>query len=294
MITDNSQHLPNFLFIGPDKAGSSWIFELFKDHPQIFVPACKDIYFFDRYYSRGLQWYSKFFPDRNCTDYIAIGELSHDYLFSTEACERIAHDIPDVKLIVSLRDPADRAFSHYLYMIRSGRTKMSFQDAVQHFPELIEHSCYHKALKRYFHHFSRSQMCIVSFRDLQKNPVSFANSLFNFLGVNAVSSHESIPGVVREASKPKNFILASILKSAANYSRFFRLETLVGFIKHSWVVDFLYTPYSESEKPKLTAYEREWYLNIISNDTRELINLLDKDCQEIFSWLKKENHENVT
>jgi len=118
---------PTFLFIGPDKSGSTWLYEVLRQHAQCFVPPVKDIYFFDRYYERGLDWYFRFF-EAAPPGTLAAGELSHDYLFSSAAAERIAQDLPGVKLITSLRDPAERTFSHYLYMIRSGRTRLDFAD----------------------------------------------------------------------------------------------------------------------------------------------------------------------
>ena len=68
---------PNFLFIGPDKTGSSWMFHILSRHPDCFVPVAKDIYFFDRYYSKGMGWYLRHFDasEREMTKYI-IGTMS--------------------------------------------------------------------------------------------------------------------------------------------------------------------------------------------------------------------------
>ena len=85
--------LPTFLFVGADKCGSTWLFKVLQQHPQCFVPAAKDIYFFDRYYGRGLQWYASFFSSAPRSAR-AIGELSHDYLYSEQAAERIASTLP--------------------------------------------------------------------------------------------------------------------------------------------------------------------------------------------------------
>ena len=82
---------PNFLFIGPDKTGSSWLYQILRGHPECHVPELKDIYFFDRFYARGLDWYLSLF-DSAAPGARAVGELSHDYLFSPAAAERIAKE----------------------------------------------------------------------------------------------------------------------------------------------------------------------------------------------------------
>ena len=128
---------PTFLFIGPDKTGSTWLYEVLRQHAACYVPPVKDIYFFDRHYERGLDWYLSFFEPAPAGS-LAAGELSHDYLFSPQAADRIARDLPNVRLLTSLRDPAERTFSHYLYMIRSGRTRLDFAAALEQFPELVD------------------------------------------------------------------------------------------------------------------------------------------------------------
>ena len=89
---------PNFLFIGPDKSGSTWLYEILRQHPECYVPPIKDIYYFDKHYERGLNWYLSFFKHAELT-HKAIGELSHDYLFSKTATDRIANDFPNIKMI---------------------------------------------------------------------------------------------------------------------------------------------------------------------------------------------------
>src|SRR5262245_9286020 len=143
---------PDFLFIGPDKCGSSWLYELLRQHPACFVPVAKDLYFFDRHFARGWEWYQRQFAGApaGCR---AIGELSHDYLFSREAPARIAAGLPGVKLVTILREPVERSFSHYLYLVRTGRTRSPFAQALREFPELTRNSLYAHHLQAWFERF---------------------------------------------------------------------------------------------------------------------------------------------
>ena len=110
--------LPNFLYVGPDKAGSSWLHEVLLKHPDAYLTPAKDLYFFDRYYDRGLAWYSSQF--RDARDEKVVGEVCQDYLFHPEAAARIHECLGPVRVMVSLRDPVERAWSSYLYMRKHG------------------------------------------------------------------------------------------------------------------------------------------------------------------------------
>ena len=75
--------LPNFLYVGPDKAGSSWLHEMLLKHPDVYLTPAKDLYFFDRYYDRGPAWYAAQFRDARERE--VVGEVCQDYLFHPEA-----------------------------------------------------------------------------------------------------------------------------------------------------------------------------------------------------------------
>lgn len=266
---------PDFLFIGPDKTGSSWLYELLRRHPQCFVPKCKDIYFFDRHYRRGMDWYGSFFGDAPAGAK-AVGELSHDYLFSEKAAERIWRELPQVRLIASLRNPAERTFSHYLYMIRSGRTRLPFDAALQEFPELIDNSLYHKHLSRYFERFDAAQIKVLWFDDLKDNPRRFGEECLDFLGLDR--SHDfDYRTKVREASSPRSYWLAKALKMGADFARAMRMEQLVGAVKHGPLARALYRPYREGEKPVLSAAARARLEGIFADDIAQLERLLNVD-----------------
>jgi len=266
---------PNFLFIGPDKTGSTWLHHVLLQHPECYVPSCKDIYFFDRYYDRGMDWYLSFF--KNAPSHVKVmGELSHDYLFSDAAAERIARQLPGVKLISSLRDPAERSFSHYLYMVRSGRTRAPFEEALTKFPELIDKSLYHKHLSRYFRRFDRSQMGIFFFEDLKADPERFARGIFEFLDLPFLESIGRSDTVL-PASRPRSFILARLAKMGANISRDMGFTNLVGTVKYSFLAKLLYRGYSEDNRPRLDPETRHVLMKLFEPDIRQLQDLLEKD-----------------
>src|SRR6187549_648202 len=123
--------LPNFLHIGPGKAGSTWLHETLLVHPEVYLNEAKDLYFFSRYYDRGVAWYQEQFQ-RATPDHVVVGEVSPDYLGSPEAPERIRETLgPNVQLMVTLREPAKRAFSAYLYARKHGLAKDTFRETLE-------------------------------------------------------------------------------------------------------------------------------------------------------------------
>lgn len=239
----------NFLFVGPDKSGSSWLFEYLREHRQCYVPACKDIYFFDRYYRNGVQWYESLFKGVTQRE-IAVGEICHDYLFSSTAADRIYLYNPNMKILTSLRHPVRRSFSHYLYLVRSGLTKKEFWDAVEEFPEIITNSLYFEPVKTYIDKFSRQNVGILIFDELQQDPAMYAKRVCTFLGIEFESPKKN--RVVRGAAKPRSYLVAKLVKWVAVLVRSLGFPTVVGKIKHSMIVKLLYSEYRLDERPQLT------------------------------------------
>lgn len=271
---------PTFIYIGPDKAGSTWLYEILRAHPRCFVPACKDIYFFDRYYHRGLDWYLSFFQGAG-PGTIATGELSHDYLFSDLAARRIARDLPDVTLLTTLRDPAERTFAHYLHMIRSGRTRASFEEALERFPQLLDNSRYHRHLSRYFEAFERDQIRVLFFEDLQRDPTAFAKQVFDSLRLPFLEGAD-YGRRVQPTSRPRSTVLARAAKLGALAAREIRLTSMVGVVKRSRVAGWLYKPYDARSRPRLEPEMRRRLVELTRDDAERLQDTLGVD---LGSWL---------
>lgn len=275
---------PNFLFVGPDKSGSTWLYEVLRHHPECYVPICKDIYFFDRYYHRGMDWYLahfKYAPENAR----AVGELCHDYLYSRIAAHRIARELPNVKLITCLRNPCERTFSHYLYLIRSGKTRMSFENALEHFPELINNSLYYKHLSVYFQEFERQQIKVCMFEDIKSDAKTFAKDIFEFLNLSFVENLHYDKQVL-PASRPRSFLLAKFAKMGANAARELSLTSAVGLVKRSALVKLLYEPYDQTNKPRMDSTTQAWLLQEFYSDIVQLEHLLRMDLSH---WYDKES-----
>src|SRR5262245_15946864 len=113
--------LPNFLVIGAQRAGTTLLHRILDLHPAVYMPyRRKEVHYFDWYYDRGPEWYSRFFPTgAEARRYRAIGEATPDYLFDARAPQRIRALLTDCRFVLSLRNPVDRAFSWYRFCLRS-------------------------------------------------------------------------------------------------------------------------------------------------------------------------------
>lgn len=132
--------LPGFLVAGAAKSGTTSLWAYLSEHPDVRAPWTKEMSFFDVNFARGLNWYRMHFPLHRPTDSGAVvmtGESSAYYMFHPLAPRRIAETLPDVRIILLLRNPVDRAFSHYQMNFRRRNEDLSFEDAIKAEPERL-------------------------------------------------------------------------------------------------------------------------------------------------------------
>ena len=196
---------PHFLIIGTQKGGTSSLYSALTQHPQILRAARKEIHFFDQHYSRGSAWYGRQFP--LCSAGHITGEASPFYMAHPLAAKRIAEHSPDTKLLVLLRNPADRALSHYHQEFRRHHDPLSFPEALaaedrrtlQDWQalaagKLLTHSAaqrfsyrerghYAKQLQPFLQRFPRERLAIFSSEQFFQEPLIVLAHLYHFLGV---------------------------------------------------------------------------------------------------------------
>jgi hypothetical protein len=233
--------LPNFLYVGPDKAGSSWLHEMLLKHPDAYLTPAKDLYFFDRYYDRGLVWYASQF--RDARDETIVGEVCQDYLFHPEAAARIHATLGPVKVMVCLRDPVERAWSSYLYMRKHGIGPDTFSEALRSHPELLEHGRYASGLDRFLALWPREMVHVALFDDLVADPQAFMDSVTDFLGLARLHLAAADLAARLPAARARSVRIAAAARRTADWVREHDGARLVGEVKRSSLVQrALYRP----------------------------------------------------
>ena len=102
--------MPDFLGIGTQKGGTTSLHQWLSHHPQVYLPECKEVHYFDLNYNESQNWYKRHFENAKRSQ--KCGEITPFYLFHPSSAKRIKQTIPEIKLIVLLRDPVERVISH--------------------------------------------------------------------------------------------------------------------------------------------------------------------------------------
>ena len=192
--------LPDFIIGGAPRCGTTWLYHLLSRHPGVHMaaPVRPEPKFFlvDDLYARGLAqysatWFASAPPDRRC------GEKSANYLESAEAARRIRRDLPSIRLIFILREPAERAWSNYLWSRMNGLEKETFERALDLEEEreakvAAEHrfsrphayfsrGLYADLLQPWFALFARERILCLRFEDILENAGDVAARVQRFL-----------------------------------------------------------------------------------------------------------------
>jgi hypothetical protein len=201
--------LPNFFIIGAARSGTSSLDRYLSQHPEIYIPPKKEMHFFahdlfppcfkgpgveglNRSLIRNEHQYAQLFA--GAIGAKAIGESSAFYLCFPSTAERIAQAVPDAKIIILLREPADRTYSAYMFLVRDGRETLGFEEGLNREEErrqkgfepmwwYKELSLYYKQVKHYLEVFGTQRVKVLLYDELFANPGQALRDVFTFLGV---------------------------------------------------------------------------------------------------------------
>jgi len=202
---------PDFLIIGAQKAGTTWLYSVMQNHPSVLSGHKKEIRYFDRLYKiKSVKWYKAFFTIFKRKGRVT-GEATPDYLFHPLVPERVYGLFPDIKIIALLRNPVDRAYSHYQMHQRrkkgkkAGRESMTFGEAIEQEGQrtvgeydkvksglnslswlLYSYKArgrYAEQLARWYKCFDKKQILVLKTESLRNNPRDELTKVFNFIGL---------------------------------------------------------------------------------------------------------------
>ena len=240
--------VPDFLYVGTSKAGSTWLFNALSIHPDVWLASNKGLYFFDTHFDRGLDWYREQFEGAEGR---AVGEFSHSYLSSPEAPARIAAYSPSMRLLVCLREPVDRAFSDYLDLVKNNGYAGTFSQAIEDHPRLLDRGRYATHLSRYLEHFPSSQIHVGLFDDLKTGAQEYADEVYDFLGIDRVTLGARDLRERMPAGRPRNGTMVSLAKRASKAAASVGMRRWRSKIKRSTMVrSALYKQYRD-DKPQV-------------------------------------------
>ncbi len=299
---DNINTNPDFVGIGEEKSGSSWIFYSLKEHPEICVSSIKEINFFSELYiyRKGIEYYRSFF--KQCSPEMIKGEFTPHYLSNPKAAALIHKHFPKIKILACIRNPIERAYSSYKYNLEmKGPLSIhkTFEDAIKRNKDLIERGFYFKHLKRYYDLFPEKNILVLLYDNLRKDPINFIQKIYKFLNVNQVdfisprwAEKRNISGsriVKNKIPIINNILYYYIAKTGGRTRRFRNTNWLERIIDKLNIKEFihkfiLYNRKVEKKErrvikkfPPLTNETRSFLLKIYQDDIKNLGILLKRD-----------------
>jgi len=285
----------DFFIVGAPKAGTTSLYHYLNEHLEIEMSSQKEPdYFSDSliqnkgmYYGKNridtLEKYNNLFINPEVK---LRGEGSVSYLFYDDVPLKIKTYNPEAKIIIILRDPVDRAFSHYLMDYRLGLVSESFEDIINKkskhknahlfYQQYIQVSEYAPQIKRYLNVFKRENILFIDYEDFKNDVAGVVNNVYLFLGVND-DFQPNLNKKHNTYTMPKNGIIRYIYSfvSFRNFLTSIFSKGLVKSIRNSLFIN--------DRKPKLSNANREFLNEFFKEDLKELNALLNKDFTK---WLK--------
>ena len=307
----NRLHLPKFLGIGAQKAGTTWLHSVLAEHPDLALPHRKETHFFENsnYYSKGVPWYRKQF--NLSSENQIVGEINpgylwvapppegSDFVFDKSRCkipERIKETLgEDLKLIVMLRNPVDRAISAYVHHASKGRLDPE-GDRLQSFMRFgIAHiGFYYSHICHWLKYFPKEKFKFYCYEDVNENKSAFYQSIYRFLGISLPNNipidepqqffakYRRDPEGVRvidvvKKSAQATSLTAGLLIADAKHIDYLRelytaevakLRKLLDIDLSPWDIDF---PNSKIEREDSISQHSDWRVNLAQTSSKKEI-----------------------
>ena len=290
----------DFIGVGAPRCGTTWIAECLMEHPEICFPYTKELNFFSKtranntkseYEISGIEGYYKLFE--NCDGEKKKGEFSTYYMIDKNAAEIIKKHFPEIKIIIALRNPVDRAFSDYknvkyIHLKEKDDFETAFFKFDKGLDSYSERGKYYLQLKKYFENFPKKNIKIIILEDVEKNPEKILKELYEFLEVDNLF----VPSIINKKSNESKAVEAKTEKKFANWlSKIYRnLEwgflgrILTGIKRKTKINEILWKKTRESEQKeieeKLNPGLRERILEYYLDDIKKTEKLLGRKFEE--------------
>lgn len=268
--------LPAFMVIGAVKAATTWIGHQLRHHPMLWLPTAEP-HFFSSEYERGVDWYRSLFDEAPAGR--ILGEKSADYLAHPDAAARIAKLLPDVPLIVQLRDPVERAYSDYCMLFRRGQVggdpRRYLDSRVAAGTRFLEGGRYAHHIRRLYKHIDPARLQIILYEDIRREPEAVIARVCEHLGVPIHIAPEAVSGRRNDSQAPTLPLpLRRILRPARPLLDPVRSNPWLSRVWKSFARPVRYPLLTEELRAMLRDYYRA--------DIRDLETIVERDMS---AWL---------
>ena len=284
----------DFIGVGAEKTGTKWLFSCLEEHPEICVAkhqrGHKETYFFNRkkeigsdmpeeseYDLYGIEKYFEYFS--SCPKHSIKGEFTATYLRDKVVAKRIAKHFPNIKIIICLRNPTDRAYSHFYASHYSGKTDEkkfhSFEEAILNNPEFIRRSMYSEYVEEFFKQFPKKNIHIILYeKEAKSHPAETIKNLYKFLGVDSTFNPPSIFKYVGKTLNKKKKHLYKLFNKKLGFF-------IARVAQKLFLIEVIVNMQGYFEKRKRFAIQKQ-IKHLFKNDVKRLEQIIEKDLSD---WL---------
>ena len=228
---------PDFLYIGAARSGSTYLYEVLRHHPEIFIPKARDLNFFSCGFKRGLKWYMKYFKHASCK---IAGEIDHDYYLSAETMRRIYSALPKIKLICCLREPIGKIYSEYnFWRFTKIPGDISFRDYAL-LKKTIAETDYYNLLRTVFEIFPRDQILVLFYDELKNAPQDFIRKVLHFLEVSQDFENPLMLKKINPMRVPRSILAIKIAYKVYSCMKMVGLHNVAGYLKYGTMMNELF------------------------------------------------------
>lgn len=277
---------PSAIGIGAQKCASSWIHAVLAAHPQASVAREKELDFFSYYYDRGYRWYESLF-DANSPAVLHF-ENSPSYFHDPRTPERVRAYDPDMKILLLLRDPVERAYSNHLHEVIKGHIpNLSFEEGLANNPSYLDQSRYGTHLARWLDVFPAAQVKVMLAESIKADPAAEARKVYEFLGIDPEFTTGLLSERRNESDRARLPWLRNILRAQGDRLRRMGLEEQLMRVKKLPPVRKLLEANRvdvRQEVPAMRPDTRKRITDELSGEMQRLAGLIGREPVEWPSW----------
>ncbi|MBZ5636592.1 MAG: sulfotransferase [Acidobacteriia bacterium] len=312
---------PNFFIAGAPKAGTTSLYHYLSQHPQIYLSPVKEPCYFasevrSEHFSREFEstaqrsgrqlrtyldgpmtdgdpggivtnWEDYLRLFKNVDGEIAVGEASVCYLWSPTAASNIRSRIPEAKIVIILRDPAERAYSQYLHYAANGLVRRSFREHIKQsarntrrefntlYP-FLEYGLYCRQVRAYLEVFPRAHIRVYLYEEAWKDPLAFLKAIFEYLNVDS-EFRADVSRRTLQRRAPRSLTSHYVLRKSGIAPR---LKALAPRTIWNGIRTLLFR---SPGSLRMDSADRSYLCDFYRDDVAKLSSLLDRD---LGSWLK--------
>jgi hypothetical protein len=257
------------------RSGTTAIADYLRAHPAVFVPMAKELHFFDRNLHRGTVWYSSHFL--NARPNAVVGEATPEYMYGPDNPRRMSELLPEARLVAILRNPTDRAYSHYCKNRSNAREELSFEEALEAEParlsagterdrymySYVDRGRYLQQLRHVLAFYPRDQLHIIVLDDLRDRPGDIYRALCRFLEI----SEDVRPALVaKQINRSKQIRSARLRQWYGDHWLPRPVKTLLGALNTT-----------SRTYPRMRDSTRQWLLGQFDQTNADLETFLKRD-----------------